>query len=63
MKQIYLAARSFGPYLAMALLVPGGSVIAPLLWLARHRRRVADVTGRLPHETHAIPADPKLTAL
>ena len=32
------AARNAGPYMAIALLVPGGLVIAPVLWLWRNRR-------------------------
>ncbi len=31
-----LAMQEFGPYLALALL-PGGSLIALILWLYRHR--------------------------
>jgi hypothetical protein len=30
-------ARNASPYLAVELLLPGGSVIALLLWLYRHR--------------------------
>jgi hypothetical protein len=33
--------REFGPYAAIELLVPGGSVIAVLLWLYRRHRRIA----------------------
>jgi len=34
--------RSLGPYAAIELLLPGGSVLALLLWLyRRHRRAVA----------------------
>ena len=29
--------RSLGPYAAIELLLPGGSVIALLIWLYRHR--------------------------
>jgi hypothetical protein len=32
--------REFGPYAAIELLVPGGSVIAVLLWLYRRHRRI-----------------------
>ena len=32
--------RSLGPYAAIELLLPGGSVIALLIWLYRHRTRV-----------------------
>ena len=31
--------REFGPYAAVELLLPGGSIIAVLLWLYRHHRR------------------------
>jgi hypothetical protein len=29
--------RSLGPYMAVALLLPGGSIIALVLWAYRHR--------------------------
>ena len=32
--------REFGPYAAVELLVPGGSVIAVLLWLYRRHKRI-----------------------
>jgi len=32
--------RSLGPYAAIELLLPGGSVIALLIWLYRHRANV-----------------------
>jgi hypothetical protein len=32
--------RELGPYAAVELLLPGGSVIALLLWLYRRHRRV-----------------------
>jgi hypothetical protein len=32
-------ARSLGPYAAIELLLPGGSVLALVLWLYRRRRR------------------------
>jgi len=35
------AVRELGPYAAVELLVPGGSVIAVLLWLYRRHRRIA----------------------
>ena len=38
MSQIYQLARSLGPYLLVELLLPGGSIIAALLWLLQHRR-------------------------
>ncbi len=29
--------RSFGPYLAIELILPGGSIVALALWAYRHR--------------------------
>ena len=46
--------RSFGPYAAIELLLPGGSLIALSLWIFRHRGELA---ARL---RHALPG---LTAL
>jgi hypothetical protein len=37
MNALIQLARNAGPYLAVELLLPGGSVIALLLWLFRHR--------------------------
>jgi hypothetical protein len=33
--KLMIAGRTFGPYLAIELLLPGGSLIALLLWLYR----------------------------
>lgn len=33
--RLIATGRSFGPYLAIELLLPGGSLIALLLWLCR----------------------------
>jgi hypothetical protein len=32
--------RGLGPYAAIELLLPGGSIIALLIWLCRHRVNV-----------------------
>jgi len=32
--------RGLGPYAAIELLLPGGSIIALLIWLCRHRANV-----------------------
>lgn len=37
MNTLIQVARNASPYLAIELLLPGGSVIALLLWLFRHR--------------------------
>jgi len=33
--------RSFGPYVVIELLLPGGSMIALSLWIFRHREELA----------------------
>jgi hypothetical protein len=37
MNALIQLTRNAGPYLAIELLLPGGSLIALLLWLFRHR--------------------------
>jgi len=39
MKRLLQAARGAGPYLLVALLVPGGSLIALAAWLFRNSKR------------------------
>src|SRR6201998_4592452 len=41
---LYRLPRALGPYLAIELLLPGGAVIALLLWLHRRLHRSADHT-------------------
>ena len=42
MKKILRGLKTFGPYMAVELLLPGGTLIALLRWLvAQQRRRVA----------------------
>ncbi len=38
MNRIRVAALELGPYAAAALVIPGGSVIAALVWFYRHRK-------------------------
>ena len=38
--KLIAAGRTFGPYLAIELLLPGGSLIALLLWLFHSQRRL-----------------------
>jgi hypothetical protein len=40
MNALIQVVRSASPYLAIELLLPGGSVIALLLWLFRHRKSI-----------------------
>ena len=44
MKQLLQVARGAGPYLAVALLVPGGSLIALAAWLFRNAKRDSDTS-------------------
>jgi hypothetical protein len=37
--------RTFGPYFAVELILPGGSIVALLLWLYRHRSAVRHHEG------------------
>jgi hypothetical protein len=41
MAKIIQAAREASPYLLVELVLPGGTLIAILLWLYRHRARFA----------------------
>jgi hypothetical protein len=36
--RVMRSIRSFGPYVAIELILPGGSIIALALWTYRHRR-------------------------
>lgn len=38
MNQLLQLARSLGPYLLVEAILPGGSIIAVLLWLLQQRR-------------------------
>ena len=40
--KVIAACRTFGPYLAIELLLPGGSLLALLLWLYRTYARPAN---------------------
>ncbi|HEX8783106.1 MAG TPA: hypothetical protein VF764_07040 [Steroidobacteraceae bacterium] len=44
--KVMAAGRTFGPYLAIELLLPGGSLIALLLWLYRTYARPSDSQAR-----------------
>ena len=38
MKKMVDAMRAMGPYVALELIVPGGTILSLLLWFARSRR-------------------------
>jgi hypothetical protein len=44
--RVFAAGRSFGPYLAIELLLPGGSLLALLLWLYRTYARPSNSQAR-----------------
>jgi hypothetical protein len=46
MKRFLQGARNLGPYLLVELLLPGGTVIALLLWIFRNRQVVTLVVAR-----------------
>jgi hypothetical protein len=41
MRRLGHSVREIGPYAALALLLPGGTLIAGLIWMARHRSSLA----------------------
>jgi hypothetical protein len=48
MKRIANGLRKFGPYVAVELLLPGGTMIALLMWAAQHYRRKAAAEPAVP---------------
>ncbi|HEV2229786.1 MAG TPA: hypothetical protein VGR86_12610 [Steroidobacteraceae bacterium] len=44
--KVIAAGRSFGPYVAIELLLPGGSLVALLLWLYRAYARASNAQAR-----------------
>jgi hypothetical protein len=44
--KVIAAGRAFGPYLAIELLLPGGSLVALLLWLYRTYARPSNSQAR-----------------
>ena len=48
MNRLLEGARSLGPYLLVELLLPGGSLIALLLWLFRHSWKKQAPDARTP---------------
>lgn len=47
MKALLHAARGATPYLLIEVLLPGGTMIALVLWLVRHRQELAAQGRRL----------------
>jgi len=53
--------RSLGPYLAIELLLPGGSIVALLLWAYRHRVTDVQRAGTRASSIGRLPAKMSLT--
>jgi len=47
LQQLIQVLKRLGPYAAVELLLPGGSILALLLWLYRRRSARQQVTPRL----------------
>lgn len=45
MKRMVSAMRTMGPYVALELLVPGGTLLSLLLWFARNRRAARELAA------------------
>lgn len=41
MSKLVRGLRKFGPFVTVAIFVPGGMVLAPLMWIAQRRRKAA----------------------
>ena len=53
-EQVFRQLRSLGPYLAIELILPGGSIVALLLWTFRNRPEAREVAGRLAAAPYAL---------
>jgi hypothetical protein len=49
--------RSLGPYLAIELILPGGSIVALLLWTHRHRPAARQMAARIANDPPAYRAE------
>jgi hypothetical protein len=53
-EQIFRQARSLGPYLAIELILPGGSIVALLLWSFRNRPAARQMAARIATAPYAL---------
>ncbi len=53
-EQVFRQVRSLGPYLAIELILPGGSIVALLLWTFRNRPEAREIVGRLAAAPYAL---------
>ena len=53
-EQIFRQVRSLGPYLAIELILPGGSIVALLLWSFRNRPAARLIAARIASAPRAL---------
>jgi hypothetical protein len=56
LKNVFSKLRAAGPYLVVELLLPGGTLIALLLWLSQGMTRTGTLTVHLPVDAPAVVA-------
>jgi hypothetical protein len=56
LKNLFLKLRALSPYLFVELLLPGGTLIALLLWVSQGMTRTGTLTVHLPVEAPAVVA-------
>lgn len=53
-ERIFGQFRSLGPYLAIELVLPGGSIVALLLWSYRNRVAARQTAARIANASYAL---------
>jgi hypothetical protein len=53
-EQLFRGARSLGPYLAIELILPGGSIVALLLWSFRNKPAARLIAARIASAPYAL---------
>jgi hypothetical protein len=53
-EQVFRQVRSLGPYLAIELILPGGSIVALLLWSFRNRPAARLIAARIATAPYAL---------
>ena len=53
-EQLLRQFRSLGPYLAIELILPGGSIVALVLWTYRHRLAARQTATRIANASYAL---------
>lgn len=53
-EELFRQARSLGPYLAIELILPGGSIVALLLWSFRNKPAARLIAARIASVPYAL---------